>query len=271
MPRRISKKSGTAERRLAEWITQHRNVGLARQAEQLPLRQDIMTLLTFVRDTKVIGTQSTGNMPLKSVRQVTARFVKPPILDHTIGAQIFKLRSEAEVWPLHFLRILAEVGGLLGAAPARRWRLTPHGEKFLEAEPLLQLSFLLTIWWTQVNWLVVFPFEGMGEALPPFFNLATLAHLRILPVGTTIPFEEFADRLIKETGLTWTAQDSSYATGILRSSIARMTIDILADFGVVTRDYREEPLGRGTISKLDAFEITRLGKALLDAVTVVSG
>jgi hypothetical protein len=56
----------------------------------------------------------------------------------------------------------------------------------------------------------------MGDVLPPFFNLATLAHLRALPVDHLIAFEEFADRLIETTGLTWTAQDSAFATVALR-------------------------------------------------------
>ena len=50
-----------------------------------------------------------------------------------------------------------------------------------------------------------------------------------------------------------------------------MIIDILANFGAVKCEYREEPLGKGTTSKLVAFEMTPFGKALLDAVTIASG
>jgi hypothetical protein len=242
---------------------------MIRQAEALPLHRDMVTLLTFVRDNKVIGTQSTGNMPLKAVREVTARFVKPPILDTTIGDRTYRLRTEADVWPLYFLHILAEVGGLLAIAPARKWRLTPEGQKFLETDPLLQISSLLTIWWFQVNWLVAYPFEGMGEALPPHFNLSTLDHLLSLPLESRVSFDPFADELIEDTKLTWGARDSTFATSLLRGSIARMVINILANFGAVTCEYREEPLGNSTISKLAAFEITPLGKALLDAVALM--
>lgn len=269
MQRRTSKEVESAKRRISAWMEQYHNAEMIRQAKALPLRRDMVTLLTFVRDNKVIGTQSTGNMPLKAVRQVTARFVKPPELETTIGDHTYRLRSEADLWPLYFLHILAEVGGLLAIAPARRWRLTPEGEGFLGTDPLLQASFLLTVWWYEVNWLVAYPFEGMGDALPPFFNLATLTRLRSLPPGTRISFEEFADGLIEETGLTWTASVSS-APILLRGSIARMVIYILAAFGAVECKYREEPLGKGTTSRLAAFEITPFGKALLDAVATVS-
>lgn len=271
MSRRTPKKNEAVERRFEKWINLYHQPQMIRQAEELPLRRDMVTLLTFVRDNKVIGTQSTGNLPLKAVREVTARFVKPPQLDATIGDHTYRLRTEADVWPLYFLHILAEVGSLLDIAPARRWRLTRHGKKFLDTDPLLQISSLVTIWWYQVNWLVAYPYTGMGEALPPHFNLATLDHLLSLPLESPVPFEEFADELIEDTGLTWTAQDSSFATSLLHGSITRMVINILANFGAAEREYREEPLGKGTTSKLVAFEITPLGKTLLDALAIMSG
>jgi hypothetical protein len=268
--RRVSNKVKSAEQRLSVWLKQYDNAEMSRQAEVLPLRRDMETLLTFVRDHKVIGTQSTGNMPLKAVREVTARFVNPPELETTIGDRIYKLRSEADLWPLYFLHILAEVGSLLAIAPARHWRLTTQGKEFLGIDPLLQVSFLLAVWWYEVNWLVAYPFVGMGDALPPFFNLVALARLRSLPTGTRISFEEFADGLIEETGLTWTAPDSRTATMLLRGSIARMVMYVLAAFGAAECEYREEPLGKKTTSRLVAFEIAPFGKALLDAVAIAS-
>jgi hypothetical protein len=137
-------------------------------------------------------------------------------------------------------------------------------------DPLDQLTSLLAVWWCRVNWLIVYPFQGMGEALPPYFEQDTLALLRALPVGTHIPFEEFADRLIRRTRLTWSSPDSDYATDSLRGSIEQMVIRILADFGAVERQYRAEPLGTGTLRKPAAFEVTPFGAALLDAVALAS-
>jgi hypothetical protein len=250
-------------------LAQYDSPHIKRQAQDLLLRRNMVTLLTYVRDNKVVGTQSTGNMPLKDVRQVTARFVNPPQLDTTIGDHTYRLRSEEDVWPLYFLHILAEVGELLDIARARRWRLTPAAEKFLGADPFLQSMSLLFVWWYGVNWLIAFPFSGMGEALPPDFEQITLDRLRALPVETRIVFEEFADGLIEQTGLKWSKPESEFATRSLRSSIEQMVIRTLADFGAMESGHREEPLGKGTIQKLDAFQITPLGKALLDAVAMV--
>ncbi len=113
MPKRISNPIGAAEQMLSVWLEHYENSEIGRQAEILPLRRDMETLLTFVRDNKVVGTQGAGNMPMKAVREVTARFANPPKLEDTIGKEVFRIRSEADLWPLYFLRVLAEVGGLL--------------------------------------------------------------------------------------------------------------------------------------------------------------
>jgi hypothetical protein len=270
MQRRTPGEVKSNEQRLIRWLKQHYNAEMVRQARALPLRRDMVTLLTYVRDTKVVGTQSTGNMPLKAVREVTERFVNPPQLETTIGERTYRLRSEADLWPLYFLHILAEVGGLLAIAPARRWRLTPEGEHFLGADLLLQVSFLLAVWWYEVNWLVAYPFEGMGDDLPPSFNRITLARLGSLPIGSPISFGDFADGLIEETGLTWSAPSSSFATMLLRGSIERMVVRVLAGFSAVECEYRKVPLGKGTTTQLVAFETTPFGKALLDAIAMAS-
>jgi len=254
-----------AARRFLNWMRRARGNQVAR-AEALPLRRDMVTLLTYVRDNRVTGTRSTGNLPLKAVREVTARFVHPPQLDTTIGDRTFRLRSEYDVWPLYFLHTLAEVGELLEGGPARRWRLAPDGAGLLTTAPLIQVWIMFVIWWKRVNWLIACPFAGIGESLPPRFEEITLAHLLSLPANTRIPFEPFADRLIQETGLKWTAPDMTYARMSLHSAIRRLVIGVLADFGVVEPEYRDKPLGRGTTRELVAFRVTSLGKGLLESL-----
>ena len=256
-------------RRFIRWVGQHRRAEWVRKAGELPLRRDMVTLLRYIRENRVVGTQSTGNMPLKDVRKVTACFVHPPELDHRLGDRVYRLRSEANLWPLYFLHILAEVGELVSVAPGRRWRVTPDGVSFLGWDPLSQLSFLLTVWWYRVNWLVAYPYEGMGEELPDAFGETVLERLLSLPVGQRIPFQEFADELIESTGLTWTAQVRS-ARMLLQGSIRRMIVGILAVFGAIEREHEEEPLGKGTITDLVAFEITPLGRVLLEVLAAVT-
>jgi hypothetical protein len=235
---------------------------IARAAEALPLRKDMVTLLQYVLENKVVGTRSTGNMPLKAVREVTARFVNPPVLDQQTGDHVYRLRSEMDVWPLFFLHLLAVSGGLLVTEPGRKWRVTTSGMKFLRVDAFIQVLFLLTAWWYGVNWLVAYPFEGMGDELPRGFKKATMRRLLSSPVGKRIRFESFADGLIKETGLKW-GVEVEHSQDILRSGIERMVVDILEDFGVVKGEYEEESIGPITIPTTVAFVVTPLGKALL--------
>ena len=238
---------------------------LTHQAELLSLRQDMTTLLSFVEENKVVGTQSTGNMPLKMIRQLTSNFVNPPKLEHKIGDRIYKIRSESEVWQLYFLHILAEVGNLLKIAPSKQWRLKPAGRKFLNVPPLNQVLYLLMIWWYRVNWLVAYQIAGIGEKLPNNFEIITLESLTNIPANTRASFEEFADLLIQKTGLRWTASDSTFVRKFLYSSIEKIVIDILATFGMIEQEYLDEPLGKAKIPKLVSFKITSYGVALLKA------
>jgi hypothetical protein len=226
----------------------------------------MVTLLTYLRDHRVTGTRSTGNFPLKVIREVTAGFVHPPKLDHTIGKRTYRLRTEYDVWPLYFLHALADVGGLMAGGPGQRWLITPPGARFQVASPLVQVWVLFSTWWEYVNWLIAYPFEGMGERLPPRFRDVTRDHLLSLPVDERVPFEPFADRLIQETGLTWTAPDATYSRTFLNSAVRRMVIDVLADFEALERELEDKPLGAGTTKELVAFRVTPFGRDLLQSL-----
>ena len=261
--RKRASRNGTQN--VSEWIQQltHRQIA---QIESLPLRRDMVTLLKYVYDNRVTGTQSTGNFPLKAIREVTACFVNPPVLDTIIGDHTYKLRSEDDVWPLQFLHMLAFFGGLLDGGLSRRWRLTEIGAKFLGAIPPIQVWLMLATWWEQTDWIMAYPFVGMGDGLPPHFQQITLSHLLSLPVDRWIPFAPFADELIEKGELTWTSQDKSCHQPLLHGAVRRMVIYILRDFGVVELTYEDRPLGKGTTKELVAFRVTALGRGLLESL-----
>jgi hypothetical protein len=236
------------------------------QLDELPLRKDTFNLLTYLREHRTTGTQSTGNLPLKAIREATASFVHPPELESKIGDQVYKIRSEYEVWPVYFIHSLLEVGGLIEGGQGRRLRLTQKGEQFLASEPPIQVWFLLETWWYHTNWLIAYPFEGIGDRLPEDFTYITLDHLLALPIGRSIPFEDFADRLIQTSGLKWEIRDKAQARNLLHASIERMVIEILKDFRAVEREEKDANIGSYRFKKLHAFIITKLGRGLLQSV-----
>jgi hypothetical protein len=184
-------------------------------------------------------------------------------LEQKIGNRTRKIRSTSDVWPIYFLHVLFQTGGLITGGPGQRINLTPKGLRFLAAEPAVQVWFLLESWWFHTNWLIAFPFSGMGSRLPYDFQYITLEHLLTLPLETPVPYQQFANRLIEGSGLEWTAPDMTHAHSILSGAIKRMVINILEDFGVLKRESTDEWIGQDRISDLQSFSLTRLGDGLL--------
>jgi hypothetical protein len=249
--------------KLVEWV-QSLSKEQSDQFEALELRRNMLAFLAYLGENRVTGTQSTGNLPLKAVREVCARFVHPPELDHTIGDITFKLRSEDDVMPLVFLHVLANVSGLVIGGPARLWQVTDDGQKLPHLPPPVQVAFLLQHWWRRVNWGICFPFSGLGDGPPPGFNRHALACLLALPVGEPVAFHSFADDLIKKSGFSWPIEDQTSAHNILRSAIERMVVDPLVDFGVLEAGYRIEKRSTYDYKELQTICLTPAGKGLLE-------
>jgi hypothetical protein len=229
----------------------------------------MVTFLTFVRNNPIIGTSSTGNMPLKAVRMLAPLLSSPPRLEIKIGGHTYHHRSEQDVWPLYFLHVLAEVGNLILTGRSRRWKLTAQGEQLLGTEPDIQLVFALAVWWHRVNWLLAYPFEGMGEDLPYGFSDVALAQLRCLPTGVEKSFNEFADHLIHTTDLTWEAPESPISADLLRGSIERMIVDVLARCDAMICTYKTKISFDIETKVLTTITLTLMGRALLEAVALV--
>jgi hypothetical protein len=235
-------------------------------AEELALRQDVVALLTYLRDNKVTGTQSTGNLPLKAVREICARFVNPPKLDETVGERIYRVRSEAEVWPLYFRHVLAAVGGLVTGGLSRRWKLTLLGERFLAAPAPLQVWLLLATWWVQTNWAIASPYGFEDVYMPPEFTRLALKQLLELPLGEPVSFDRFADRMIEGSRMVWAIQDQDNARRILRNIIERTVINPIVDFGILQTEYEPHKSLGADFAQLATFQITPFGKGLLEAI-----
>jgi hypothetical protein len=79
----------------------------------LALRKDVGMLLEYLREHKISGTSSTGNLPLKVVAEIAAGFVNPPVLEQRIGPYVHRFRSEEEVRPIYFAHLLARGADLI--------------------------------------------------------------------------------------------------------------------------------------------------------------
>jgi hypothetical protein len=245
------------------WIKRYQRI-----AEELPVRRDLVTMLRYLQSNRVTGTQSLGNLPLKAVREITATFVNPPVLDRNIGERLYKLRSEDEVWPLVFLHVIAEVGDLLSGGRARLFRVTPQGDNFLGLTPLEQVKYMFFTWWVNVNWLIAYPYEGMGEQLPKQLHIIALESLLEVKNEKQVHFENFAEKLILDSDLSWNSEHRNSHHSHLLSSIEKMVIDVLRDFFILNVSYRKELKYKIEFNRLDAFQITDFGQDLLTMVYI---
>ena len=251
--------------KIANWVGRLDEKQIA-QIESLAARWDMVTFLTYLKEKRPVGTQFTGNLPLKAVREICANFVNPPALDEKIGNKVYKLRSEEDIWQLFYLHMLANTGGLVTGGQARIWKLTSSGDAFLNALPPFQLGFMLDVWWHYEDWRIAFPVSGLERGLPLGFKEIVLKRLLELPVGKSIDFEPFADKLIKEMRFTWQSPDQDFANSAMRSAIARMVIYPLAGFGILEYE-RKEKMSDGYKSwYLAEIHLTSPGKGLLETL-----
>lgn len=234
--------------------------------ESLAVRRDMVTFLSYLNENRVVGTQSTGNLPLKAVREICAQFVNPPALEEKVGKKVYKIRSEDDVWSLYYLYTLASMGGFVMGGQARTWKLTSEGDDFLNAPAPIQLGFMFALWWYRTDWRIAFPVSGLERGLPGGFNTITLKRLLELPIGKSISYEPFADQLIKETRFTWSSPDQTFVNSTLRSAIGRMVIYPLANFGILEYEYREKTSDGYKSKYLAEIRLTPLGKGLLETL-----
>jgi hypothetical protein len=257
--------------RLGAWISTYHYNHFAETARDLPLRRDTLTLLNYVHENKVVGTKSTGNMPLKHIRAVTAEFVDPPALDEIIGDRVYKLRSEFYVWPLFFIHILLEAADLLVTPEGGRWYLTHAGIRFLEGDPLLQTLSLFSAWWHRVDWRVALNMPA-GE-LPEGFPISAMAYLLAQPVGKWIDIRELTRTLNARTALAKALNDVPGGGNwhqdpdTLEWDIRRMIAEQLLLFRVAEGRYASVEYRPGH-RRLTGFRITWFGKALLEGLNL---
>ncbi|MFZ6026847.1 MAG: plasmid pRiA4b ORF-3 family protein [Chloroflexota bacterium] len=250
------------EEALESWFS-NLNPEQRQTLEMLPLRRDMLAFLDYLAKNRTVGTQSTGNLPLKAVREICKRFTHPPVLEETINGHTYKVRSEDEVWPLMFVHQLAFHALLVTGGQSKTWKVTSEGQSFTKIPPPIQVFFLFMHWWVSVDWTIAFPVSGLANGLPDQFVPEALAALETLPVGKDSPYAPFADRIIAGSGLKWPAPDQTFVQTILHSAVERLVVGPMVSFGVLQGEYGTKKVGGATFRDLKSIRLTSIGEDLL--------
>jgi len=232
-------------------------------AIKAPLRLDMVTLLTYVRNNNVIGTKALGNFPRKVVRAIATQFVNPPVLDHEIGDKIFHFQSEENVRPVYFLHVLADLNWLLTGGPGMPWQLSENGKDFLEDVPIKQDWFLFQSWWKKVNWLFFHTFTPYDEPTLYEYKHVMLDMLLSLPVEQPIEHEAFSKHLLSVIGPPGPPYSLDDALRVFCQTLDWMLIHYLEGFGVVRCKYIDDTIMGYKFKSLENFSVTLFGKTLL--------
>ncbi|NMB90254.1 MAG: hypothetical protein GYA17_17985 [Chloroflexi bacterium] len=233
-------------------------------AQSLPLRQDVVSFLTYLQENKVTGTQSTGNLPLKAIEEIANRFVHPPELETHIGEITYRFRSEYEVMPVFFVHRLAESIQLVSGGPGRRWRLTPAGEQFLTLAPLPQVGLLFSGWWYQFNWIQIGTPSVFDDMLPKSLTQVVASLLYKLVVHQPYPYPFFIDPIAQSIGWDRMLEVFDPDQWKIKTFVRDVVVAPLADFGVLTAQYEDTSGGFLDVKKLTTLTLTPFGQKLLE-------
>lgn len=231
------------------------------EASALPVRRDIHVLLDYLLANRVIGTQSTGNLPVKEGETICANFSKPIPFQTGMGKYNLKVKSIAEVWPLQFLHILAACAGWVQGGPGRRWRVTDLGVGFQQLPDGAQVWQLFYTWWTHVNWGIA---ANLGADNYPtqYVRPIVLKHLLSLPLGRPLPWEVFADQLMAFFGVAASGSviDRRLA---FHQEMQLVVAEPMRDLGVVALGSKPHPLLGEEYPVLTDITVTAMGGEML--------
>ncbi len=238
------------------------------QAKALQLRQQVVTLIHYINENKVTGTQSTGNFPRKAIAAIAVRFPQPIQLSLNESDRDGKpFFSEEEVWEVFNAHLLANGAALINGGPGRLWRISEAGEVFLITPAVGQIWVLFITWWYRINWMIASRFELSGQFLYEPFRNATSTLLKQLKAGQEVPFETFCNQLIEASGWTWDPGQNDSHSSNARFAIDDMIIEPLESLGILSARRVADPLlEMGIFQKPVSFSVTEFGEKLLQAV-----
>jgi hypothetical protein len=102
--------------------------------------------------------------------------------------------------------------------------------------------------------------------MPPRFSRLALTHLLELPLGEPTSFEQFAERMIEDSGMVLPIENQDIARRILRSIIERTLINPLVDFDILQTEFEPHTRCGMELRELSSFRISPFGRGLLEAI-----
>ncbi len=225
-----------------------------------PLLADLGSLLDHIGERGVPLTD-TGRLRMADVRAINDRFVAPAEITERFGEHIHRARREDEVWRVHFLRLVAQAGGLLDAR-LERIRRTASARRFVRLAPDDAERRLFVAWWWKGAWDLISLAGAIDVSLmrDRLVTGSALAELGTL----TYRIDALGARLRKASGVPVSSHLalSDEAWGFAGW---RLCLQPLAAFEGARATYTTRELNGRRFKDLSALALTERGVALVGA------
>ena len=231
--------------------------------KDLPLLKDVNTLLNYLRDNKVTGTSSTGNLSQKAVREFSALMTDPPALKFEIGKYSHELKNEADVWPVYFVHLMVYWAELIEGGKGKVWQLTDKGTNFLEVSPAEQLHILFCGWWFRGDWLQTRLRYSRIAYLPVEFPKIIHFLLTSAFPSKLIKSGEFSEQVMEVFDYRKKYTKDDYKFNLICDEIEEIIISPLEALGFIVGNHTEK-ISFGEIYKeLIDFQLSEFGREAL--------
>lgn len=234
--------------------------------QKLPLLRDVNTLLVYLRDNKITGTSSTGNLSQKAVREFAALMTLPPRLKIEIGPYIHELKNEADVWPVYFVHLMAYWAELIDGGKGKIWQLTAKGITFLESLPAEQLHILFCGWWFRGDWLKIRFAYSRIPYLPPEFPKIVHFLLTSAFSSKAIECKDFCDQVMEVLGFDKDLIKKDHELGRICDEIEEIVVRPLEELGIIIGTHTERVKYGETYKELVKFQLSEFGRDALRTI-----
>jgi hypothetical protein len=246
---------------LPNWINQ--NGSEDREIiNRLPLRRDVVSLVTYIKEHKVKGTNSTGNFPRNAVQDIATLLVVPPVMKYEFQDKTIEFKNEWDVRLIYSIHLLAYLAGLIEGSKGQSWSLTSKGEKFLISSSGEQFFILFTTWWFKGDWSdfpVSFQIKDGFEI--QFLDVVHSTLLELSPREST-DYSTFVLRMMELTGLKFSTHDFDSGLSRLKSDFEFAIVEPLESFAVLTTE-RKKNHDMFDYAELSTISLTEIGCKIL--------
>jgi hypothetical protein len=219
-------------------------------------------MLTYIRDNKVTGTKSKGNIPRKAVREIIEGSPYAKDLLSMIGGAPGNFRNVEEFPPFVYTYSLAVEADLITGGPGEQWHMTLDGEAFLNEDPRIQLGVMFLTWWYEINWLMATPLAALGSEMTDELRPLAYQSLIPLPVDQVVPFHKYAEPFLKDLNTSF-EKNSTIKEEVLSNFLGAVILVPLQGFGIIRIDVEVSQPDSAEFPIVKAVKLTPLGKEIL--------